>query len=575
MNKDRTTIGNSAYSWKAINSEHVALFLITLLALILRIWNIDFHLPQTYIGIEHPEVERALELGLGKFNFGRILKGGLFYLLFVEYGILYVILRALGLVQSTHDFALYFLEDPSLFWIIGRLTSVFMGTVSVVLVYLLGKKVDGYRTGLLASFFFALNPVHIEYSHYICVDIPMTLFVIASLYSMTFIPERGDLKFYFITGLFIGIATLNKFPAIVLILPFLYSHYMRIKKEQSEAPRWLDKRLVSGMLVFTGIYVIGAPGLLVYPKFILNIVRTVVQGRPVGTEGPYSGNTPNLWLVHLGHLYESLGFPLFAFFIWGVIRATYKSSVNETCIALFCLIFYIGVCTSGFPEWGRHYVLPIFPLGLILSAKSVLLLGDFSMRAKPFKSLGRPAIVLLTLLHLVTLALDKVDKVDQPNTRSMAKEWIEQNIDPGSKILLYGFPGIPYSRIVQIHDLPSNLLRLSEEAEKEGKATKAKFFRMQASIKRDIAYDLVAVHTRRIIWQSPEDYRKQKVEYIVLNKKYFDGILDIQYSEKRNESRRRFYKQLIADPAVTLLKAFDSEKLGAEGPQFEIYRISG
>ena len=548
----------------------------------MRIWNIDFYLPQTYIGIEHPEVERALELGLGKFDFTRIIKGGLFYLLFVEYGILYVVLRTLGVVQSTHDFALQFLRDPSMFWIIGRMTSVFMGTVSVVLVYFLGKKVYDYRTGLLASFLFALNPIHIEYSHYICVDIPMTLFTIASFYGIVLISERGDLKYYLVTGLLIGLAVLNKFPAIVLTLPFLCSHYLRYRKEQLNPHRWfeglLDKRIIFGHLLFLAVYVIGAPGLLVYPKFIMSIFQTVVQGRPVSIDAPYSGNTPNLWLTHLAHFYNGLGFPLFVFFIWGIIRAAYKSSVNEKCMSLFCLTFYIGVCISGFPEWGHHYVLPIFPIGLILAARSVLLLGDFVKRIKLFKSVEQSltvmAIVILTSLHLAYLGLAQVHEFSQINTRTLAKDWIEENIVPGSKILLYGFPGVPYQRIVQIHDLPENLLRLAEEAEKEGKRIKAKFFRMQALVEREIAYDLVAVHTRRIIWQSPDDYRSQNIQYIILNKKYFGEKKNIQYSEKRNESRRRFYQQLTEDLEVSLIKEFDSDKLGAEGPRFEIFKIS-
>ena len=88
---------------------HEPLFwlLVTLgIGLVLRLWGIDFGLPYeglTYEQLtfeESKEVHRALKLGAGEYAwvFG---KGGLYYLLFIEYGLLFVVSWTLGWVSDS------------------------------------------------------------------------------------------------------------------------------------------------------------------------------------------------------------------------------------------------------------------------------------------------------------------------------------------------------------------------------------------------------------------------------------------------------------------------------------------
>ena len=57
----------------------------------LRIWGIQFGLPYLFHNDEGFEVIRALQLGSGEFDFDRVSKGGYFYLLFIEFGFLFVL----------------------------------------------------------------------------------------------------------------------------------------------------------------------------------------------------------------------------------------------------------------------------------------------------------------------------------------------------------------------------------------------------------------------------------------------------------------------------------------------------
>ena len=555
-----------------ISSEKFILSFIILLSILLRISNITFDLPQGR-GLEHLEIMRALELGMGKFNFERITKGGLFYVLFVEYGALYIILSLFGIVRSSQEFALYYMNNPSIFWIIGRLTSAIMGTFSVVILFFIGKKIYDYKTGFISSFLFAIYPIHVKFSHIVCVDIPMVMFALASFYFIVLLYENGLIKNYIVAGLFIGLAVMNKFPAIVLLCPLMLAHYWRQRAEPGGSVRWMERRLLVSLGVMGLIYLAGTPGLVASPGKVVDIITQISQGKTQLTA--YSGKTPVLWMVYLSHFFETLGIPLFLFFGGGIFRAALKGMVPERCMAIFCLLFYIGLSTSGFREWSNHYTLPIVPFGLLLASRMLLASGAFLERLHINNLVAVSLLLILSSLPLTRLNLAQAHEFNTPNTNTLAKEWIENNVPPGKRILLYGLPGLTYTQIVPLKDLPGNLLKMAEESEKMGNKVKATYLRMKATSQTGIAYDLVALHTRRMIWESPSYYREQGIDYIIIDTLYFDDEEEVQYAKEQNDSRKKFYRQLPEDSQVKLIKVFDPEELKFRGPKLEIYKIRG
>src|SRR5690554_1662428 len=150
------------------------LSLILLVALALRIWATWWGLPYLFHNDEGNEIIRAMQLGAGDYNFARISKGGFFYLLFVEYGILFVVLMALGVVSSPTEFAEYFVREPSLFYLIARITAAIIGAATVYLVYRIARHAYSAAAGLFAAGLLAVNVLHTNLSHYATVDVPMT-----------------------------------------------------------------------------------------------------------------------------------------------------------------------------------------------------------------------------------------------------------------------------------------------------------------------------------------------------------------------------------------------------------------
>lgn len=561
--------------FKRIQGTHVALSIITLLGLALRLMYIDFELPNIYTGFEQHEVMRAVRLGMGSFEFDRVGKGGLFYLLFVEYGFFFLILKFLGIVVSPHDFALYFLRDPSMFWLIGRVTTAVIDIGTVLLVYLLGKKLFDGRVGLTAAFLLAINPLHIRYSHYVIVDVPMVMFSITSIYTMIRISEEGKLKHYLLSGLFIALAAMNKIPAFLLVFPFIFAHWLGNRCEGKGFLIWMDRRLFLGCLAMVAIYIAGEPGIIIHFLDVLKgISKAILGGAAVDQQSlVHSGQLPNLWIFYVKMIRDVLGVPLFGVVVFGFARSFWKPSDGEKLILLFSLVFYIVISMVHHEVWRDRYVMPLIPFGLILASRLIYEAVDRLSRQGFPAALTLGGSLLITAVPCGYLGISQARDFGIPDTRTLAKKWVEENIPAASKVMLHGDPVVTASRTVQIKNLPENLLALAKEfkSDKSGKET---YLKMKAKAHEGVAYDLVAVQMRRISLKSVDFYGNEGIEYFILNTRPFIKSEAIKYRGGLYKRRLAFYNELKEHRKAKLIQRFDPRVLAAKGPIIEIYKYS-
>ena len=101
-----------------------------------------------------------------------------------------------------------------------RLISVVFGSLSVPLMYFLGKEMYNWRVGLLSSVFLCFSAYHCLYSRVFMLDVPMLFFVIAFLYYF-WLSQRPDnpkrMKHACVAGAMMGLAFDIKYLAIFLL----------------------------------------------------------------------------------------------------------------------------------------------------------------------------------------------------------------------------------------------------------------------------------------------------------------------------------------------------------------------
>jgi 4-amino-4-deoxy-L-arabinose transferase-like glycosyltransferase len=415
-----------------MNARHGSLVATLLLALALRVFGVGTGLGYDLTYDEIHEVFRALKLGAGEYqwSFG---KGGLYQILFVEYGMLFVIWWCLGVVETARDFAVQFVVDPSAFFLLGRLTVALMGAATGWIVFLVGQRVFSRQAGILAALFGATAASHVAYSRLINVDIGVTLATwVAMLVFLTY-ERRPSRRRLAGCGALVAVAIAFKLPGAIVLLPLgLALAIPAVAVDRRTTARRLGTLLGSTVLCLTVLAPewVGSLGAIAgnFSKLL-----TPGGGDAAGLRWDIDSITimkPRRWfdylglLAHPGHLAVT-GFALIGAGLcfydrrrWGVLWTVM--------VAVFLLVM-----SAADRSPHERYLFPILPALWLLAAHAIVRLSG-----------GRP--VLLGLGLSAALAVPIVQTVQQayaltlPDTRLLAKEWIEANVPPDSRILMDG-----------------------------------------------------------------------------------------------------------------------------------------
>ena len=414
---------SSAFSWK--------LSILLVFAFVLRFWGVWFGLPDLYHADEPIVVNHALAYGTGDlnphfFNIPPLVS----YLLFVCYGIFYLVGRGVGIFHSLSDFENLFYADPTLFYLIARLLfGVFIGTATVYLLYRLVRRFWDRRTAFWAAFFLAVNFLHARDSHYVYVDIPLLFTMLAGMFVFFQLMMKPlSLRLHALAGAMIGLAVAVKYNGAFLALPYLWICLKKISWKKW-APAWL---LAAGCAICAFI--------LLNPFAILDwrfFIKELAEQSAANI-----GGLP--WIHHLRYsLLGAMGWPflLFALIAWG--RALFSKNVPTQALAVFVLGYYLVLCKWGQPY--DRYVLPLVPFLCILAAD---LLAVIVSKFPKMKLLFSGLLILAVLPP--ALKIVQWDRImGAKDARTIAKEWIEKNVPAGSRVALdweFYMPRLEFSR---------------------------------------------------------------------------------------------------------------------------------
>ena len=216
---------------RKMTRESKQVIAILVLAALMRILGIWHDYPYSYFPDEEHFVNRAVSFGSGDLNPHWFHKPAfLMYLLFFEYGFYFVIGKILGIFPSVDEFAISFFQNKGPFLLIGRFTVALFGIATVFLTYLVGKEHFNRRTGLLAAIFLSFVVAHIASSQVVKADVPSTFFTILAFYFIAKIYTSGALKYYILSGVFVGLGTATKYYTVLLIPTIVLTHIFYLRK---------------------------------------------------------------------------------------------------------------------------------------------------------------------------------------------------------------------------------------------------------------------------------------------------------------------------------------------------------
>lgn len=418
----------------------VGLALLTAGALALRLWNAGAGLPHFPQSDEPGVLGMAVRFGTGDLNPHWFTYPTLWlYVLFAAFGAYFVAGRAVGLFGSLADFQARYFVDPSALYVIGRGLSALLGAATIPLVYALGARLAGRPAGFVAATLVAVAPLHVQYSHYLVTDVPLTFAVALAMLLLLRLAAGERPAGAWLPALAVGLTTSVKYPAGLLLLPLGAALVLRAPPPRA-VPRVAVALAAAGGWVLAG-FLLGTPyALLDLPA----LVRGVGEKLDYAVSGhlgfdPAERGFMRYLLRDLpegaGPLVTALGL---AGFVWMTVRAVLRREAGPLLVAAFALPTFLAFAASRVP-WAR-YLLPLLPF-LAIGAAFALWRLTAPLPTR-WRAAARAVLVVVALAGPCALSVGWVASLARPDTRTEARAWVERHIPAGSTLALewYGPP---------------------------------------------------------------------------------------------------------------------------------------
>lgn len=418
-------------------------FLVVVLALAaaLRLYGIDHGLPFVYNPDEANIMARSLSVARGLDPEYYLYPSFFFYFVFAAMGGLYLVGRALGSYENVAAFQARFFEDPTAFYLVGRLVGVVAALATIVLTYGLVAKHFGRTAARAASLFIAVAYFHVRDAHYLKHDVPSGLLFILALWAIDRALSRKTLSAYLLAGAALGVAFATHYYMIFLAPAFIVCHWVSRGWER------FGRVVAAGVVSALTFFMLSPFVLLRFPTALehMRANREVVVDRSLE-----SGLAifPSLGRYLEFAVTQGLGYLLFTLVVIGFVLMARSSRKELALWGSFPLLFF-GFITYTF--FAGRYLNPILPS---LAAAAGLTVSVLEAR------FGRRAAIVVTLLACLQPLYGSI-QVDRlfakEDTRTLAREWVVDNVAPGATFALqsYSVP-LPQSRNSLLDSLEAN-----------------------------------------------------------------------------------------------------------------------
>ena len=495
--------------------EPLLLAAILAVAFGLRVWGIRSGLPQSYVADEYDFVHAVL----------RMMKGGDLnphswyhpslqpYLALATYTVVFLLGVPRGRWSHVHQIA----EEDMLYW--GRFVGVMAGTATVLVTFLLGRRLFGARVGLLAAALMAVFPAAVQHSQYNKPDPVLALMTTISVLVILAYLEHGGKSRALAAGIVIGLSLSAKYNGIVVVVPFLLAVAFRQGRRLLRAPD-----LYLGAAGIVAGFVIGCPFFLsefnLFLDHVADDIYTYAYAGRAGAEGVDN------WASHAVYTYRYGAGQLAALAgLAGLGLVLYRMNAALAVFVSFPILYYGYYSTQRINY--RPNLLPIYPFLAVLAAYAFFELlrwagaGAFGRRTVLIRVAAAGLLVALLAPPLVTAVRYNVEATRR-DTGNEAREWIERTFPPGTHFALERHTPV----------LDRTRYKVTQEA--------------------------------RLITRSVKSYRDEGVQYLVVSSMTFD-----RFDPDHNQTRS--YQKLFAlAPVVQEFAPIPGQRAG---PTIRILRL--
>lgn len=322
----------------------------------------------------------------------------------------------------------------------GRLFSVFSGTLTVYLVYRIGREISGKKAGLFSAFLLATSTLHLQNSTFATVDILLVFFMTAVLFFLVryqFYALRTDL---YAASVFFSAACSVKISAVSLGILFLGIFLEKLSRSRNhskeDTKRVLKNFLISIVLFFVTNFIFQPYAWIDFTHYWADLSQQIgmVKGQWVP---PYTMQyvDTNAYIYPLEQMVWGMGLLQSVLVAIGVLYTAvriFKGKGSPAVILLFIWSFIFFAVVGRYQVKFPRYLLPIYPTLCLFGG---IFLGNIYERSSNVKGAIKKTYFVALIGICALSPLSYIQVYLQPHIWDQASRWIYENIPSGSVIL--------------------------------------------------------------------------------------------------------------------------------------------
>lgn len=414
------------------------------LAFALRVWGLDFGLPNlsrpdeqnianaAVLNILNAAFQGRLDLNPYFFNYPSLF----IYATTICLGLYYLLGHCLGFFLDWDSFIQLYRNDWTSFLLIQRALSVLAGVFGVWAMARLGAALsDSNRFGLACGFLLAVTYLHVRDSHFGVTDISATTLATLSLWQSIQALREENQRALTRAAVLAGLAASTKYPlGLVAVAPILV-FYLLARAQGAQGGDFsrktaLVKREIHLLLCLVGAFFLASPFVL----FDFSTFWADFSWQQDSFQRVFEREDIDVgWIRHLNFsLLHGLGPMYLLAGLAGMVMAAWSREKIHWPLLTFAVLFY-GVMGGNKTVFVRYAIplIPIFCLYAVFCLEQI-------WKKLPGSIIARCVVLSILILLVSGPGLSQCLRLDwllaQPDTRSSARNWLLQYLQPGDSV---------------------------------------------------------------------------------------------------------------------------------------------
>lgn len=322
---------------------------------------------------------------------------------------------------------------------VARLVGILMNTGTILLVYLIVKKIfEREDIAVVSAFLMAINPMLVFFSHNVQLINVGIFCALLSLYLFLLWKDSNRGSHLILTAIFLALAGLTKYPFLAITAPMFFLFPFRRLKE-------IGKNLVPYLI--SAIILLSIPAWIYYSSVVIIDQYNTTASANLGAIQPDKLLTDQFWKTTESYVADSFTLLGAGFAVLGLIMAvlSYLADRKFTTARRFMLGSLVGtilfaIVVSSKLMGHAYYYYVIAPFVVIFMAYFMVTMADFTRRLKvEGKGIGNASLIVVIILAAILVPGSQESASRQFNTQfhglDVAGEYIKEHKSPGERVM--------------------------------------------------------------------------------------------------------------------------------------------